>query len=129
MALATVALVFGTAPTVGDVGGCGVTATDLNESRFASARKKVDCARCTECGIATQRCKAACDPLMPSDVGFESTCRPLLHDGEVCIDALQAASCADYAAYVDDNFRAVPTECEFCRGDAASGPTFTDGGR
>ncbi len=104
------------APTTGDVGGCGATVTELDEARFARARKLVDCQRCTECGISSQRCVAACDPKAPNEVGFPPRCFPLLHDGEVCLDALLAASCGDYALYVDDSVRAIPTECEFCRG-------------
>jgi hypothetical protein len=104
------------APTTGDVGGCGATVTELDEARFARARKLVDCQRCTECGIPTQRCAAACDPKAPNEVGFPARCFPLQHDGEVCLDALLSSSCADYALYVDDAVRAVPTECEFCKG-------------
>lgn len=128
-ATALVALVFGTGPTVGDVGGCGQSATALNESRFVSARKKVDCQRCQECGIETARCASACDPKQPSDVGFPAGCAPLLHDGEVCLDALLAASCGDYASYVSDQFREVPTECQFCLGDGGEiVPAAGDGG-
>jgi hypothetical protein len=120
-ACALVALVFVAAPTPGDVGGCGATATPLNEGAFARGRKTVDCRRCTSCGLATERCKRACDPSAPSDVAFPSTCHPLFHDGEVCLDALLAASCSDYASYVDDVAPATPTECDFCQlGDAGA---------
>ncbi|HZU85440.1 MAG TPA: hypothetical protein VE987_21060 [Polyangiaceae bacterium] len=123
--LAVIALVFGAAPTVGDIGSCGRVATDLDQRTFALARKALDCRRCTECGVQTQTCQRACDPAAPADVGWPSTCRPLEHDGEVCLRALQAASCSDYAAYVADADRTVPTECDFCRllpgaGDAAA---------
>ncbi|CAN5686660.1 hypothetical protein BH09MYX1_BH09MYX1_26470 [soil metagenome] len=104
------------APTAGDVGGCGVTVQELDEARFARARKLVDCNRCTECGITTKRCAAACDPKAPNEVGFPARCFPLYHDGEVCLDALLSSSCSDYAVYVDDDTRVVPTECEFCKG-------------
>jgi hypothetical protein len=118
---AMVALVFGTAPTVGDVGSCGRTATDLDRRSFAEARKTVDCQRCTDCGLTTQRCHAACDPQAASDVSWPSTCYPLEHDGEVCLRALQAASCGDYAGFVDDRAPSAPTECDFCHGGSGSG--------
>ncbi len=108
-------LVFGTGPTVGDVGGCGRTATELDEAAFGHGRKVVDCRRCTACGLATARCARACDGKAPADSVFPTTCRPLRHDGEVCLDALLAASCGDYATYVDDGAPVVPSECEFCR--------------
>ena len=120
--VAIAALVFGAAPTVGDVGGCGKTATDLSEARFQSARKQADCQRCNSCGLKTQRCVRACNKAEPPDVGFPDTCHPLLHDGEVCLDALLAASCSDYATYVDDVDPAIPSECDFCR------VPFPDGG-
>jgi hypothetical protein len=112
--VALCAVVFGAGPTVGDVGACGRTATDLDEASFARARKQVDCRRCTECGLRTQTCARACDASQPSDVFIPSTCHPLQHDGEVCLHALDAASCGDYARYVDDAAPAAPTECQFC---------------
>ena len=114
-AIALVALAFVAAPTPGDVGGCGKTATALSPKAFANGRKTVDCRRCTECGLHTQRCARACDPAAPSDVDVPDTCHPIFHDGEVCLDALLAASCSDYAAYVDDVAPATPSECTFCR--------------
>lgn len=116
-----VAIVFGMGPTVGDVGGCGRTASDLDEHAFQSARKTVDCRRCKACGLTTMRCSRACDKSAPPDVGFPSTCHPLLHDGEACLDALLAASCDDYAGYVDDVAPTTPSECDFCRIPFAEG--------
>jgi hypothetical protein len=112
---ALVFLVLGTGPTVGDVGACGKTATDLDEGAFRHGRKVVDCRRCNDCGLTAARCTRACDPNDPGDVAFPSTCRPLYHDGEVCLRALLAASCSDYAGYVDDGTPEVPSECAFCR--------------
>lgn len=112
------AIVLGAAPTVGDTGSCGVTARDIDEARFGAARKRLDCQRCAACKLVTQRCAAACDPNVPSDVAFPATCRPLYHDAEVCLDALAASSCGDYARYVADDVRLVPSECDFCRGDS-----------
>lgn len=121
LALAACAFALLTAPTVGDVGGCGKTPTALDPDVYARARKSVDCQRCTECGLATQRCARACDANWPPDIAIPSTCHPLYHDGEVCIRALKAASCSDYASFVDDAAPSAPTECEFCR-------LFDDGG-
>jgi hypothetical protein len=112
---AVLALVFGAAPTVGDIGSCGQQATPLDETTFAAQRKALDCRRCTQCGLTTQTCIAACDPTKPGDVAWPSTCFPLEHDGVVCIDALEAASCSDYASFVADVAPTVPTECDFCR--------------
>jgi hypothetical protein len=114
VAFALIALVFGTGPTVGDVGACGKTATTLDETQFSQARKVADCRRCGECGLSTARCTRACDPKQPGDVVFPPSCHPLFHDGEVCLDALLAASCSNYAAYVDDNAPETPSECDFC---------------
>ena len=105
------------APTVGDIGSCGKTAVDLDEKAFGVQRKKLDCGRCKECHIGTKRCDAACDPDVPSDVSFGTTCRPLVRDGAVCLDALAAAGCTDYAKYMSDDERLIPAECDFCKGD------------
>jgi hypothetical protein len=118
------------APTVGDTGACGRTATDLDHERYANARKLEDCQRCQECGLATARCQSACDPTQLPEIVLPPTCRPLFH-GEVCLRALAAASCATYATYVDDDAPAVPTECDFCQVPppvASSGSVFADGG-
>jgi hypothetical protein len=112
--LAVLAAVLGAGPTVGDIGACGRTASDLDLQTFALSRKAVDCQRCSDCGLGTQRCQAACDPNQPSDVAWPSTCHPLEHDGEVCLDALRAAGCSDYATFVDDVAPATPSECDFC---------------
>lgn len=108
------AVVFGAGPTVGDVGSCGDQATPLDEATFAAQRKAMDCSRCQQCGLLTQTCASACDPTKPSDVSWPSTCYPLQHDGIVCLDALQSASCSSYASFVDDVAPTVPSECDFC---------------
>lgn len=123
---AVLALLFGAAPTVGDVGSCGQPATALDEATFAAERKALDCQKCTQCGLATQTCVAACDPTQPSDVAWPSTCFPLEHDGVVCIDALEAASCSAYASFVSDVAPTVPTECDFCRDLPEGGVTVGD---
>jgi hypothetical protein len=119
------------APTVGDTGSCGRTATDLDRDRYANARKLEDCQRCQECGLATARCQSACDPTQLPEIVLPPTCRPLFHDGEVCLRALAAASCSTYATYVDDEAPAVPTECDFCQTAPPTPPppsVFAEGG-
>jgi hypothetical protein len=103
------------APTVGDVGGCGAEAEALDVAVYTSTRKDLECERCAECGIQTARCVRACDPAKNADISIPSSCRPLLHDGRVCVRALRAASCSDFARYVDDADPATPSECAFCR--------------
>jgi hypothetical protein len=118
-AAGAVAIVFGAAPTVGDVGACGRRATDLDMQVFATARKATDCRRCADCGLTTRTCTSACG--VSSTVGWPPTCHPLTEDGDVCIRALMAASCGDYASFVDDVAPTVPSECDFCHLAAQSG--------
>ena len=103
------------APTPGDVGGCGTTPAELNVEDYAFARKSQDCERCRDCALTTHRCSRACDPNQPPDTALPTTCRPLVHDGEVCIRALHAASCGTYATYVSDTSPSQPSECDFCQ--------------
>lgn len=109
---AVVALLFTAAPVAGDIGSCGQEAVDLDAQKFFMAKDEIDCRRCTECGIATALCDAACDPGVLTE--FLPGCYPLVHDGEVCLNALEAASCGDYTAYMADSGGFVPTECNFC---------------
>jgi hypothetical protein len=111
---AVLAVVFGAAPTVGDVGACGEAASSLDLKAFAAQRKALDCQRCGDCGLTTQACASACDRQAPSPVSFPATCFPLQHDGDVCLRALEAASCQDYASFVSDDAPTVPSECDFC---------------
>jgi hypothetical protein len=103
------------APTAGDIGGCGTEVTDLDAGAFALARKDEDCRRCRECGLGTARCQRSCDPTKPSETSIPDTCKPVQHDGQVCLRALRAASCDAYATYVDDVAPSTPGECEFCK--------------
>jgi hypothetical protein len=109
---------------VGDVGSCSEQAAPLDEGTFAAQRKALDCQRCKQCGFTTKTCTDACNPDAPSSVGWPNTCYPLQHDGIVCLDALEAASCDAYASYVSDVAPTVPTECDFCHlaVDASSAP-------
>jgi hypothetical protein len=110
--LAVIALVFLAAPTAGDIGGCNQTASDLDPSKFFAEKQVIDCQRCNECGFMTQTCVRACGAIVPQT--FPDGCYPVVHDGEVCLDALEAASCGDYQRYVSDELSEVPTECNFC---------------
>lgn len=115
-------------PTAGDIGGCGSEATLLDVNDFAAARKDEDCKRCSDCGLTNARCTSACDAKKAPEVAIPQTCRPLQHDGEVCLRALGAASCADYAHYLDENAPTLPSECRFCRGAApVPAPSFKGG--
>lgn len=121
--------VLSLAPTAGDVGGCGSEASLLDVAAFSRARKQEDCEHCTTCGLTTSRCVRACDPKAPSDVALPATCRPLLHDGEVCIRAIHAGSCTDWAKWVDETAPTIPSECEFCRvTDPPSAAPLAEGG-
>ncbi len=110
--LAAIALLFLAAPTAGDIGGCSQTASDLDATKFFAAKQEVDCRRCNACDLGTQACIAACGALIPQT--FPEGCYPVVHDGEVCLDALEAASCNDYRGFVADEGSVVPTECDFC---------------
>lgn len=120
---AVLAIVFGAGPTVGDIGSCGDQASPLDLATFQLQRKEADCQMCRQCGLMTQTCVNACNPRAPGDLSWPSTCYPLQHDGVVCIDALLAASCSDYASYVSDTNPTVPTECDFCHLVPDAGPT------
>jgi len=115
-------LLFATAPTVGNIGSCGQDPVDLDPEKFFTAKEGVDCRRCTECGLSTKPCARACDGEV-EPVQFPPGCYPLVHDGEVCLDALNAASCGDYEEYMADIGPTIATECNFCppRGDGAGG--------
>jgi len=102
------------APVPGDIGACGQEVSVLSPELFFRSKKRIDCTRCSECGLGTQTCTVSCSDRPPENDSFPDRCVPLLHDGEVCLRALLAASCEDYAAYVDDVFPTVPSECDFC---------------
>jgi len=114
VATAVVAIGLCTAPTVGDVGGCGATATSLDFATYSFDRKVIDCQRCKQCSLPSNTCRTACNRNAPTNVSWPSTCNPLQHDGDVCIRALKAASCGEYASFVDDVAPTEPTECDFC---------------
>ncbi len=110
--LGFVALAFCAAPVPGDVGGCGQRAEELDAPAFFEQKLAIDCQRCSECGLRSQACASACSE--PAAQSFPEYCVPLVHDGEVCLRALAAASCSDYALFLDDERPSLPTECNFC---------------
>jgi hypothetical protein len=112
--LAAIALVFCTGPTPGDVGGCGQEPDNLDPPTFFATKKAIDCARCEECGFVTQSCLDACDQTVPWETEFPEDCFPLVHDGEVCLRALQYASCGEYEEYMSDVAPTTASECNFC---------------
>lgn len=113
--VAVVALLFTAAPVAGDIGSCGQEAEDLDPVKFFAAKDEIDCRRCEECGVLTRACDDACAPGQQTE--FLPGCYPLVHDGEACLSALEAASCDDYALFMDDA-GSVPTECNFCPPEA-----------
>jgi hypothetical protein len=116
LSLMAAALLLLAAPTVGDIGSCGQEVAELDAPKFFAEKRVVDCQRCVDCDLQTAYCTAACDragQLDPNEA-FPLDCYPLVHDGEVCLNALRSASCSAYASYVDDVAPTVPTECNFC---------------
>lgn len=111
--------VLAMAPTPGDVGGCGAEPALLDAKSYEATRKRQDCERCEECAVTTARCARACDAKAPPDIVVPPMCAPLLRDGQVCIRALGAASCEDFATYVADEAPRSPSECQFCRQGAS----------
>ena len=119
---AAVAALACLAPGAGNIGSCGQEAQPLDATKFLTQKNAVDCAGCIECGLATGPCTQACDGVVPADASFPEGCLPLVHDGEVCLDALRAASCDELSAYVADEGATIPTECNFCPVDEAGSP-------
>lgn len=126
--VAVTAIFFLAAPTAGDFGCFTTPVADLDPNKFFLAKQADDCAACTDCGFYhvevpdgggqpqtlfdTQACARACGP--PMGGTFPDLCYPLVQDGEVCLRALEAASCSDYQSYVADEGATIPTECDFC---------------
>jgi hypothetical protein len=110
------------APGAGNIGSCGQAAEPLDARKFLELKASIDCSRCDECQIASGVCTAACEGEVPAEAAFPQGCLPLVHDGEVCLDALIAAACDDYARYTADQGATIPTECNFCPVDAAGQP-------
>lgn len=114
LALASLSLLFCSAPTPGDVGGCGQKPAELDPIIFFAAKATIECEQCASCGLARAACSKACQFPEGSPLAFPERCLPLVHDGEVCLRALQYASCDDYGSYMSDTSPSVLTECNFC---------------
>lgn len=110
---AMVLALFALAPTVGDIGGCGGTDEVLDARKFFQARLDLECERCGECELTTPACRRACNKSTIVPGTFPAGCRPVVHDGEVCLRAIEALSCGGFADVVDPA-PIVPTECDFC---------------
>ena len=111
---AIVLAIFAAAPTVGDIGSCGQKAESLDAKAFFDARLDDECARCQECGLFTRACTRACDKKLLRPSTFPPGCKPVVHDGEVCLHAIESLSCNAFADLVSDFDAIVPTECDFC---------------
>jgi len=114
LALGLLTLLFCTAPTPGDAGGCGQSPAELDPDTFFASKANIDCQRCEECSLTRVACQTACNAPESYPSSFPENCVPLVHDGEVCLRALLHASCDDYASYLSDSSPSVPTECNFC---------------
>jgi len=117
LAASVVLVLFCMAPTPGDVGGCGQRRQELDEALFFATMNAIECDRCRECGLSSERCERAC----ADDTGgrsFPDGCLPLVHDGEVCLRRLLDVSCGTFGSYVDDRSQSLPTECNFCPQEA-----------
>jgi hypothetical protein len=125
-ALLPIALVLlSAAPSVGNLGSCGQQAELLDAEKFYRAKAAVDCNRCSECGLATSACVNGCEQRLEADA-FPEGCYPLVHDGEVCLDALDAVSCGTFEAFVAEEGATFPTECNFCPIDEQGQPDTED---
>jgi hypothetical protein len=102
------------APVPGDIGACGQPVQRLDPGRFFTAKRNIDCDKCSSCGLESMACSAACGKAPLALSSFPKDCVPLVHDGEVCLRKLLESACDDYARYVDDDAPTVPSECDFC---------------
>jgi hypothetical protein len=105
-------VLFGMAPTVGDIGSCGQAVDELDAPTFFIQKARYDCDQCRTCSLAGSLCEQACAAAPAT--AFPMGCRPLVHDGEVCLDALLYAGCDAYAKYMDPADPKAPSECQFC---------------
>lgn len=109
------------APTAGDIGSCGQEAVELDEAKFFREKERIDCLACQSCVLDSPvACAQACDAVV-NVVPFPDGCLPLVHDGEVCLNALEAASCDDMAKYLDKDAPTIPFECNFCPPEGRGG--------
>jgi hypothetical protein len=111
--LGFIALAFCAAPVPGDVGGCGQDAQELDPTTFFWSLQSTECEHCRECELTSAACGRACGETLLQET-FPKDCAPLVHDGEVCLRALQNGSCDDFSEYMSDSSPSIPTECDFC---------------
>jgi hypothetical protein len=116
--LGFIALAFCAAPVPGDVGGCGQAADSLDPQAFFSSLQDSECQQCRDCDVASATCERACGAALVQS-RFPEDCVPLVHDGEVCLRAIQQSSCSDIRDLMSDASPSLPTECNFC---PAGGP-------
>ena len=129
IAFVMVLALFAAAPTVGDVGSCNAAVEALDAKAFFTRRLAAECARCDDCGLNTRACIRACDARTEVPTSFPAGCHPVVHDGEVCLHAIDALSCGAASDLVSDA-PIVPTECDFCPAPAtAPFATASAGGR
>ncbi len=108
------AVLGGFAAVPGDIGGCGQGADELDPVVFFQRVRAIQCEQCTRCAVQSLPCREACAAAEPPPTAFEAGCVPLVHDGEVCLRALEAASCRAFRTYVDERAPRQPSECDFC---------------
>jgi hypothetical protein len=113
LAVGFIAVAFCAAPTPGDVGGCGQEPQELDPETFFWSLQASECTQCRDCSVSTAACQSACADVLRQRE-FPENCVPLVHDGEVCLRALQQASCGDIREYMSDSEPSIPTECNFC---------------
>ncbi|HMY19026.1 MAG TPA: hypothetical protein PKA58_22025 [Polyangium sp.] len=111
--LTAILLLFVAAPTVGDIGSCGEQPVELDPKAFFEKKAALDRERCRECAIQSAACTRARDPKQ-TPTEFPKGCYPIVHDGDVCLRALEATDCSEYATFVADQGATIPTECNFC---------------
>ena len=103
------------APTAGDIGGCGAEVEALDVERFAGDERTLVCQKCASCRLLTTRCTLACNGNPAANAPLPSDCVPLVHDGAVCLRAIDEADCSAFAQYVADRSPSMPGECAFCK--------------
>jgi hypothetical protein len=113
LGLGFIALAFCAAPVPGDAGGCGQSAQELDPQVFFASFQDSECQQCKDCEIETAACRRACDDALVQSA-FPKDCVPLVHDGEVCLRAIQQSSCGDARDFMSDSSPSIPTECNFC---------------
>lgn len=113
IAVAFLTLAFCAAPVPGDVGGCGQEPQELDPETFFWSKQNIECEHCRDCELTSKACQRACgDSLVQA--AFPEACAPLVHDGEVCLRALDDGSCDDFRSFMSDQSPQVPSECAFC---------------